>query len=91
MYSAIDEANVQAETTLVDHRQELHNYLNSPREDTLGGTKALDLVAWWGVGHVVMALILADADPPYFPPFRNTPATIQLSPVWLATTFLSKV
>jgi hypothetical protein len=42
--------------------------------------KTLDVVAWWGVSHVAIALASADANSS-LSPFRNTPSDTQHSPV----------
>jgi hypothetical protein len=76
MESAVQE-RVQAEATLANPRQELHDYLDSPLVNSHGGT--LDIVAWWGVSPVAIALAFADANS--YPPSRNTPSATQLSPV----------
>ena len=70
MYSAVQK-RVQAETALADHRQGLHDYLDSP----LLPDKTPNLVAWWGVSHVAIALAFADANsslpPGTRPPLPN--------------------
>jgi len=71
------QGRVQAETTLVNPRQELHDYLDSPLVSS--HAEPLGLVAWWGVSHVAIALAFADANS--YPPSRNTPSATQLSPV----------
>ena len=72
--------NEQAKVALTGHCQELHDYLNSPPVDS--DTTPLDLVAWWGVSHVAIALALADANSsPSSIPSRNRPSATQLSPV----------
>jgi hypothetical protein len=76
MESAVQE-RMQAEAALGGPRQELHDYLNSPLVNSHG--RPLDLVAWWGVSHVAIALAFADANS--LPPSRNTPPAIQPSPV----------
>ena len=58
--NAAVQKRVQAETTSVGPRQELHDYLNSPPVNPQG--KMLDVVAWWGVSHAAIALAFADAD-----------------------------
>jgi hypothetical protein len=52
---------VQAEATLTGHRQELHDYLDSPLVDP--NAETLDVVAWWGVSRVAIALAFTDANP----------------------------
>lgn len=74
--SAVQE-RVQTEATLVNPRQELHDYLDSPLVDLPDET--LDLAAWWGVSHVAIALAFADTNS--YPPSRNTPSATQPSPV----------
>ena len=53
--------SVQEKVAQTGHCQELHDYLNGPPVDS-DDTTPLDLVAWWGVSHVVIALALADAN-----------------------------
>ena len=53
--------SVQAKVARTGHCQELHGYLNSLPVDC-GDTTPLDLVAWWGVSHVAIALALTDAN-----------------------------
>ena len=59
MHAAVQK-RVQAEAELAGPRQELHDYLNSPLVNPQD--KTLDVVAWWGVSHVAIALAFADAD-----------------------------
>jgi hypothetical protein len=72
--------SVQVKAARTGHCQELHDYLNSPPVES-DGTAPLDLVAWWGVSHVAIALALADANSSSSIPSRNTLFATQLSPV----------
>ena len=79
MYSSVQKS-IQAEPGRVDQSQELHDYLDSPLVSPK--EKRLDLVAWWGVSHIAVALALADANSsPSSIPSRNRPFATQLSPV----------
>jgi len=72
--------NEQAKVALTGHCQELHDYLDSPLVSPK--EKRLDLVGWWGVSHVAIALALVNANSsPSSIPSRNRPSATQLSPV----------
>ena len=76
MYSSVQKS-IQAEPGRVDQSQELHDYLDSPLVSPK--EKRLDLVGWWGVSHVAIALALADANSsPSSIPSRNRPFATQL-------------
>jgi hypothetical protein len=69
--------HMQAETTLANPLEELHDYLNSSLVDFRN--KEPDLIGWWGVSCLItIALAVAN---PRLPSFSNTPSAIQPLPV----------